>query len=193
MIRGVIKRFSVLLPMLGMVAGCASLADSHYEHTQRLRTEIACIENVWGSERNCGADYRAGWKAGYYDVTTGGEGVPPLFAPHNYWSPLQTLKYGDQKRAMWYSGFQDGAALAAQQPDTHYLKVWAPPPVCPSPIYYPSALELPLREPTATPAPAARSVPPAVPGVVPPMPEKSRAEGYSGVPPAPEIPMPIPE
>ena len=185
MLRGVMKRFSVLLPLLAMVAGCASFVDNHYEHTQRLRTRIACMKHVWGSERNCGSDYRAGWRAGYYDVTTGGDGTPPLFAPHNYWSPKNILKHGDQKRIQWYSGFQDGAAIAAQQPDTHYLKVWAPPPVCPSPIYYPAAMELPLKESLEGP----RQVPPAV---VPPMPQENRPQGFSDVPPAPEMPKPIP-
>jgi len=191
MVWGVPNRILIVLAMLVMTTGCASLADSHYEHTQKLRTQIACLKHVWRTEQDCGRDYRSGWKAGYYDVTTGGEGTPPLFAPHDYWSPFQVAKYGDQKRAQWYAGFQAGAAQAAQEPDTHYLKLWAPSAVCPSPIYYPSATELPLQTPPPAPPVDPGLVPPP-PAQNPPAPNKSPSE-YNQVPPSPEQPQRIPQ
>ncbi|WP_437224101.1 hypothetical protein SH661x_003487 [Planctomicrobium sp. SH661] len=193
----VLKRYSTMLLALLSMAGCASLVDSHYEHTQRLRTELAYLKFWWHSEDACGHDYKAGWKAGYLDVTTGGDGQPPMFAPHCYWSPSQILCHCDQKRNEWYTGFQDGAMIASCQPDTHYLKVWAPPPVCQYPPYSPAesgsttsepALAPPSDSPGLMPTPQENSASPMNPGTgaeLPMLPEGKQ------LPPVPERPMPV--
>jgi len=133
----VFRQISVLLPLMTMMVGCAGLMDSHYEHSQQFRTEMAYLKFRWTCEQSCSSDYKSGWKAGYFDVVTGGDGNPPMFAPHDYWKPSQILNHGDQKRHEWYLGFQDGAMIASLQPDTHYLKVWAPAGACPPVGNYP--------------------------------------------------------
>ncbi|MEZ6127485.1 MAG: hypothetical protein R3C59_02225 [Planctomycetaceae bacterium] len=80
----------------------------------------------------CSSAYRKGWKAGYYDVLTGNCGTPPLFAPEGLSCPLNITWHCDEPRHDWYVGFQDGAACAHRQPDTHYLKPWLPP--CNAPV-----------------------------------------------------------
>lgn len=188
------KRYSAGLLVMFAMTGCASLVDMHYEHSQKLRTEMAYLKFWWHSDESCSSDYKAGWKAGYLDVTTGGDGSPPMFAPHGYWNPAQILAHKDKKRNEWYTGFQDGAMLASLQPDTHYLKVWAPPPACQTPAYYSMentaseggpALVPPAESPSLTPTPESTIAPPKGDQLAPsPMP------GGTNLPPVPERPMP---
>ncbi|MCA9048264.1 MAG: hypothetical protein KDA89_06020 [Planctomycetaceae bacterium] len=108
-------------------SGCTTFSDLSYETTQKLRAQKAWEQYDTGS---CcyTIPYRHGWKAGYYDVLTGGSGCPPLFAPEKYSSPWKIIYHCDEPRHEWYVGYQDGAAAAKQEPDTHYLKPWLPPP-----------------------------------------------------------------
>ena len=108
-------------------AGCTGLSEMRYRHTQKHRTCAAWRCYDAASSCHYGCDYEAGWKAGYYDVLTGGCGQPPVVAPRKYWDPKQIINDCDQKRHRWYVGFQDGAAAAKRCPDTHYLKLWMPP------------------------------------------------------------------
>ncbi len=116
----------MILVMLTSVMGCSSLYDGHYEKTQKFRTWKAWYGYTACSDECYGADYRSGWKAGYYDVLTGGCGKPPLIAPKKYWCPSQITRNCDLNRYEWYVGFNDGANCARTKPDTHYLKVWMP-------------------------------------------------------------------
>ncbi|SFH84591.1 hypothetical protein [Planctomicrobium piriforme] len=145
------------------LAGCATFQDVHYEHTQKLRTECAYF-HYWWCSGSSGSDYAKGWKAGYMDVLTGGDGQPPLVAPHCYWAPSQITKHCDEKRHDYYVGWQDGAMMASLEPDTHYVKVWNPAPVCRTAAYEetsgptPSttsepALAPPSEAPSLTPTP----------------------------------------
>lgn len=119
---------SVLIFLAG---GCAGIRDCKYEVGQKIRTHQA-----WNSYNRCHdecftCDYRDGWKAGYFDVATGGEGIPPVIAPKRYWKPPVFFQHDPSRRDDWYCGYQDGAACAKTQPDFHYLKLWLPdsPPV----------------------------------------------------------------
>lgn len=119
--RGWILLIFGLLP-----TGCASLTDFHYEQTQRARARTAWRDHGVDSRPAAYArDYERGWKDGFYDVATGGKGCPPPVAPCHYWKPEQVLIDGDQPRLAYYSGFQDGAAVASQFPPTHYLRIWS--------------------------------------------------------------------
>ena len=113
--------------LVTVTAGCAGFDDMRYEHVQKKRTCSAW--RCYDSQSSChyGCDYEEGWKAGYYDVLTGGCGEPPVVAPRKYWNPHKIINHCDQKRNRWYVGFQDGAAAAKRCPDTHYLKLWMPP------------------------------------------------------------------
>lgn len=186
--------WAALILMLPHV-GCSSLQDAHYEHTQKLRTEMAYLHYWWCHTGGGGTDYRRGWKAGYRDVTMGGDGQPPLVAPHAYWKPSQILKDCDQRRQEWYLGFQDGAMMASLEPDTHYIKLWTPPPAV---VYQASAVMpesadgAPLvpagEQPALTPTPAN-----AVEDI--PMPDLKKAPKATNAPSPPTKPpvAPVPE
>ena len=148
---------AIVAPLAGFsLAGCASLNDLCYETKQKKR---ACDAWQCYAAENCSTkfskDYKLGYKAGYYDVLTGGSGCPPVIAPKCYWDPGNVLKYCDERRNEWYRGWQDGAAHAKGQPDTHYLKTFLPP-CCPPQAarVYGSTLDVP---------PAGDFIPPATP------------------------------
>lgn len=158
---------SAILP----VAGCASIQDSHYEHSQRLKTDCAYINYWWCNKECMGTDYRRGWKAGYLDVMTGGNGQPPLVAPHCYWNGDDC----DVRRQDWYSGWQDGAFLATLKPNSHYVKLWDAP-VCATAM---------VCEPGC---PVQTSCPPGGPAMAPPSDAQPLPEEWSaieGLPPSP--------
>lgn len=132
------------------LVGCASFQDAHYEHSQKLRTECAFLHYRWTSGESIGYDYAKGWKAGYLDVLTGGDGQPPLIPPRCYWSPSQITKHCDEKRQEWYVGFQDGAMMASLEPETHYIKAWTPPATAHTGYY--EAVEMPAHPPQVPPS-----------------------------------------
>ncbi len=118
------------LALLISLSGCTALSDCKYEVGQKIRTHQA-----WGEFDGCQSrcftvDYSSGWKAGFYDVATGGTGCPPVFAPKKYWKPPVLCEYDPSRRDEWYTGFQDGAAYAKCQPDHHYLHPYLPPQNC---------------------------------------------------------------
>ena len=126
------RQLFLVATVCSMGFGCATISDCTYECKQKVRTEKAWL-HYDGCEDACySLPYRHGWKAGYYDVVTGGDGCPPMFAPERYSSPFKILHHCDEPRHDWYIGFQEGAMCARQCPDTHYLKAWMPPPpMCP--------------------------------------------------------------
>ena len=118
------------MALLVSLSGCTAISDCKYELTQKMRTHQA-----WGEFDGCQSrcftiDYSSGWKAGFYDVATGGTGCPPVFAPKRYWKPPVFCEYDPAGRDEWYTGFQDGAAYAKCQPDHHYLHPYLPPQNC---------------------------------------------------------------
>ncbi|WP_145296913.1 hypothetical protein [Crateriforma conspicua] len=104
--------------------GCASMQDCRYEMSQRFRGLMEFQRRPSPRQSDYPSDYRAGWLDGFNEVTTGGPNCPPAIAPKRYWNPKQVLKDCDRRRAAYYEGWHDGAARAAQLPDTHHLKVY---------------------------------------------------------------------
>lgn len=128
--RIVSKRHLGSAALLLALSGCTALSDCKYEIGQKIRTQQAWHE-FDGCHNQCfTCDYSTGWKAGFYDVATGGEGCPPVIAPKRYWKPPVFVEYDPSRRDDWYKGFQDGAAYAKCQPDHHYLKTFLPPRTC---------------------------------------------------------------
>jgi hypothetical protein len=184
------RRWLGLLAILPL-AGCATLQDAHYEHTQGLRTHMAYFHFWWCSGDGGSSDYAKGWRAGYRDVITGGDGCPPLVAPSCYWAPSQILDHCDQKRQEWYVGFQDGAVMASLEPDTHHIRLWNPPPSYAAAAVY-EVGPTPTGEPPLAPAAEA---PPAMPTPAQslPMPDELPAPpGSQLLPPSPPTPEQIP-
>lgn len=118
------------LALLLFLSGCTALSDCKYEVGQKIRTRQAWHDFDCCHNQCFTCDYSSGWKAGYYDVATGGEGCPPVIAPKKYWKPPVFVEYDPSRRDHWYCGFQDGAAYAKCQPDHHYLKAYLPPRTC---------------------------------------------------------------
>ena len=118
-------RWSALALCLSF-CGCTALSDCKYECGQKIRTSQAWHEFDGCNEERFTSDYRKGWKAGYYDVITGGSGAAPVIAPKEYWKPPVFFEHDPRRRNDWYCGFQDGAACGKCQPDHHYLQTWLP-------------------------------------------------------------------
>ena len=77
-------------------------------------------------------DYREGWKKGYYDVLTGGDGRPPVVPPKKYWKPPVFTQHDPSRQDEWYTGYQDGASCAKSQPDFHYVPTFMAPALHPA-------------------------------------------------------------
>lgn len=121
-----VSRFAPVLILTAVsITGCTSLCDAKYEMTQKIRTCKAWYE--YDTECFVTGDYKHGWKAGYYDVITGGTGCPPVVAPSKYWTPPVFSQHDPSRRDDWYRGFQDGAACAKCEPELHYLQTFMPP------------------------------------------------------------------
>jgi hypothetical protein len=126
------------------LSGCTALCDCKYELGQKIRTSQAWHDFDGCNEECFTGDYKSGWKAGYYDVVTGGTGMPPVIAPRKYWKPPVFCEHDPSRRDEWYCGFQDGAACAKCQPDYHYLQTFLPgSPGCPVPQISHSAASRP--------------------------------------------------
>jgi hypothetical protein len=60
------------------------------------------------------SDFQRGFRAGYYDVASGGDGGPPVIPPQRYWHYKYRNAEGHCKTVAWFDGFEHGA-LAAHQ------------------------------------------------------------------------------
>jgi len=123
----ILRSYIVGLAATLTLVGCASIHDCKYETTQRIRVGRAWLHYNIACPGLYSSAFRHGWKAGYYDVLSGNDGCPPLFAPERYSAPCKILNDCDKPRNDWYTGFQSGAACAQNMPDTHYMKPWNPP------------------------------------------------------------------
>jgi len=108
------------------LSGCTAISDCKYECGQKYRTSQAWHEFDGCNEQSFTCDYRDGWKKGYYDVLTGGDGRPPLVPPRKYWKPPVFTEHDPSRQNDWYTGYQDGASCAKSQPDFHYVPTFLP-------------------------------------------------------------------
>jgi hypothetical protein len=98
---------------LGLTGCAASLQDLHYSVVNKTRAEYAWYTNTSSGQRwNYGSDYAHGYKAGYYDASTGkGCSLPPV-PPPCYWSTKYQCCEGQKHIQDWYRGYQCGATDA---------------------------------------------------------------------------------
>ena len=69
-----------------------------------------------------------GFRDGYQEVATGGDGCPPAIAPRRFWSYNYQSPEGQAKVAAWFAGYpygvqaarEDGAAGFQRHPDLGY-------------------------------------------------------------------------
>lgn len=121
--RGRWRSFALFLSL----SGCTSLSDCKYEMGQKIRTGQAWHEFDGCNEQCFTLDYRDGWKQGYYDVLTGGDGRPPVVPPKKYWKPPVFTEHDPSRQNDWFIGYQDGASCAKSQPDFHYVPTFMAP------------------------------------------------------------------
>ena len=60
------------------------------------------------------SDFAAGWKQGYLDITSGGNGEAPLVPPEKYWGDRFRTANGHARINQWYAGYDTGAIAAEQ-------------------------------------------------------------------------------
>ena len=60
-------------------------------------------------------DYRRGFTQAFVDVAHGKTGTAPPVPPQRYWSVCFRSSCGQGRASDWYSGYRDGAAIAAGQ------------------------------------------------------------------------------
>jgi hypothetical protein len=123
-----VRAFALALTVAGtaLPMGCTPLKSAHYRHVQVNRSYEAWCDYEACQDCVFNADFKDGWLVGYYDVITGGTGVPPVVAPKRYWRVGEIVDNGDCGRMEWYRGFQVGVGCAVGAPDAHKLKLWMP-------------------------------------------------------------------
>lgn len=95
--------------------GCASMSDYRFRYATERQARmawLACKANLNEFERT--ADCADGFKAGYVDVTRGGDGACPVVPPPCYWEAKFQTPEGKVRLDRWYAGFAMGAATALQ-------------------------------------------------------------------------------
>lgn len=128
--RGRWRAFALFLSL----SGCTAMSDCKYEMGQKIRTSQAWHEFDGCNDQCFTCDYRDGWKKGYYDVLTGGDGRPPVVPPKKYWKPPVFTEHDPSRQNDWYTGYQDGVSCAKAQPDFHYVPTFMAPTM--HPAYY---------------------------------------------------------
>jgi len=128
--RGRWRSFALFLTL----SGCTAISDCKYEMGQKIRTGQAWHEFDGCNDQCFTSDYRDGWKTGYYDVLTGGDGRPPVVPPKKYWKPPVFTEHDPSRQNDWFVGYQDGASCAKAQPDFHYVPTFMAPTM--HPAYY---------------------------------------------------------
>ncbi len=97
-------------------SGCvsvASLQDWQYAHTNKARASTAWFENHDHDQRvRLGCDYEAGYKAGFFDISTGKDCQLPPVPPPKYWDAKYQCCEGQVCVQNWFKGYQVGMAAA---------------------------------------------------------------------------------
>lgn len=94
-------------------SGMAGLQDLHYSCVNRTRASAAWRERHDAEQRRClGHDYEAGFKAGYFDTSTGKDCRTPATPPPKYWSTRYQCCDGQVAIQNWFKGYQCGMTAA---------------------------------------------------------------------------------
>jgi hypothetical protein len=112
-------RSPAMLPFLASLflamSGC-----HHLGFEPRLR--LAVLKASWTAGAGAGIaphlherDYWLGWRAGYYEIASGGQGLPPPVPPQRYWDVTGAPETRQTKIDEWYRGFAEGVSAAGNQ------------------------------------------------------------------------------
>ena len=123
----------LILPVI-LMTGCAELQEAkinlrnHYlskEAWNDLREEYCSM--------NFEKDFGRGFREGYFEVASGGNGCPPVLPPQRYWSVRYMSTEGRERTEAWFSGYRYGAMVAEQDGVGIYMEL-------------PSSLPIPERD-----------------------------------------------
>lgn len=186
-------RLSLLVLAIALGAsGCAEFQELKIDNRNRYLAKEA-----WGSLQetyecmNFEKDFGRGFRQGYYDVASGGDGCPPVLPPRRYWSVRYMNMDGRARTEAWFSGFRYGALVAEQDGVGIFMQL---------PISVPSedsrertpTPPLSTDEPSASevaptpPPPEPIDAPESMPMSVAPLPEESVPSSPPDVSPVPE-------
>jgi hypothetical protein len=145
--------------------------------------------------------FGAGFRAGYADVASGGNGCPPALPPRDYWTWKYQTPEGQGMVAAWFAGYpfgakaaeEDGAGLYQQIQVSHYIERQYSPEF----PYSMGTQDDPPVTTTPTPPAATERMPAPQPGTEPPplLDAQSRLNnGYPGavLQPLPHV-LPVPQ
>jgi hypothetical protein len=110
---------TLLAAFLMTATGCSSLHDYVIQTETSVRNGILA-QKAWGEWSWCyddldhPSDFSTGFKAGYRNVVSGGQGCQPTLPPRCYWKPCYETPTGREKINSWFDGYSHGA-LAAHQ------------------------------------------------------------------------------
>lgn len=68
-------------------------------------------------------DFCAGFRAGYMDVSAGGNGCTPAFPPQEYWSWRYQTAEGQARTSAWFAGYPHGARAAEEDGLGHFSQL----------------------------------------------------------------------
>ncbi len=109
-------RFSFLLLMAVSTAlgsGCATVADYQYTTINKLKAWACWQEAKTALPEECvDRHFGKGYRAGFLDVTRGGDGTLPPVAPKEYWSARYSCGGNECAVEQWYRGFVLGSSHA---------------------------------------------------------------------------------
>ena len=96
--------------LLLLLASGYAFPELHTAQMARLRAGKAWHEmQVCPDLGPAADDFERGWKKGYFDVSTGGDGCAPPVAPKCYWSFKYQSPEGQQQIEAWFAGYRSGA------------------------------------------------------------------------------------
>lgn len=115
-----LRGFLIGILLLGCSSGCYEIRDSIDEYKIECRNKMRA-RSAWRRARSCydDIDYRDdfehGFRAGYLDVASGGDGIAPTLPPRKYWECHYQSQEGQLRTVAWFDGFGHGALAADQE------------------------------------------------------------------------------
>ncbi|MFO0944594.1 MAG: hypothetical protein U1D30_01410 [Planctomycetota bacterium] len=97
------------------LAGCAELQEDKIDGRNRYLARRAWEQlQVVYKDFDYTDDFGRGFKQGYFNVASGGNGCPPMLPPKHYWSVKYASPKGHQRTHAYFEGYRYGAIVAEQ-------------------------------------------------------------------------------
>ncbi len=105
--------FLLMAVFTALGSGCATVADYQYTTINKIKA-WACWQEAKSALPDDHVDrhFGKGYRAGFLDVTRGGDGTLPPVAPKDYWSAKYACGADECAVQQWYRGFMLGSSHA---------------------------------------------------------------------------------